>query len=1776
MRKRIFTSFLVLAAVVLFAVPTQAQTALKASKAQSGQVIKGNKAVKSTDLQKAKAAMAREALKAERDAELTAPVEKVAEQGYTPAAWVANATQWAHAQSPILKSVQTSYNKQKPVLSGAEAFNANNLLSVSAVTREHNAVRKNAPRHSLGLVTPPASAESETYYTSAGKFYLYGSNGWEDQTSAMKSIEVIVDGTDIYIAGLAYYVTDAWIKGTLSGTTATFPASQQIDDDADYPEWISGSSDGQTVSDIVFEFDQEAGTLTSTTNYIGECAVESTFSLYGYWTKPTFSKNYDGPQVVELPAGVELVEYSLTYETSSGSTGSGAAAVAVDGNDVYFKGFSTYLPDALIKGTKSGNTITFPANQYLGSYAGYDSYLYVEATFTYDAATDTYSSTDHVYSVLGGKYYDANYFNPVLKGVVEKAATPANPAITALTDSQYGYYIVFNVPNVDTDGDGLVASKLFYEIYTDTEHDVQPLTFTSATHSKLTEDLTIIPFGFTEGYDFYDTQIYLNDLYSADWNKIGIKSIYTGGGETNETEIQWFDIKDYSSTDDPDDPTDPDDPSDVITAPVTLDLTQAGALDDFGVIDNNNDGTTWSWSAANGVYYSWSTANDADDYLILPIKLEANKNYNVIVTASSYSSSYPEKFEVKVGKAGTVEALTTTAIAETTVASNVDADFDGSFTTDEAGTYYVAIHATSDKNQWRLNVKKLVIEAGAEGNAPAAVENLTVTPFDEDVLGATVAFTAPSKAIDGSALASDGITKIEILRDGNVINTITAPAPGSAQSYADNGADLTIGNHKYQVIPYGASGIGEKSEEITVFLSATLTVPYIADFTKAGTFDAFQVIDNNGDDKTWNWSATAFAYYSYSSTEDADDYLVTSPIKLEAGKSYKATVAAHSYNASYPEKLEVVVGKEATAAGLSQTVIPATTVATGTAEDFEGEFSVAETGVYYVAVHAISDKDQWSLTVEKLSIEKGAEPTAPAATELTATAGAEGALEVNLAFTVPATAVNGSALSGTEDVKIYRDDAVIATLSGVTAGSAQTYKDTDVEDGQTYTYYVVASNASGDGQKSQKVSVYVGQDELGDVQNFAITGNTANSITFAWDEATGKNGGYVNTANAEYTIYELVVKSNGYWNYLEIVDDIATVSGATTATVQYPVDEGTQGYQYFGISVKTTADNETDATAAYTWLIVGAPEDLPIEEGFTGKTLHYNWSSNGGLYISTDATDGDDVALKLTSENGNETIYFQLDKVNVNTAQNPTLLFDVTSSNINSVRVIGSKDGADTETLATESVSGEYKTVKVPLTSLQNGRYATVGFEADFVESSYVGQYSADWGDTLVVDNIKIIDFYEYNLAASVSAPKSVKAGDKATITATVKNTGENAAKDYTVTIKAGDKELLSETVSEELASFASKEFTAEFETSIFDDAADVTITAEVSYANDLNEDDDVAETVISIKEPSAAQPENLTAEDKGDEGVVLNWTAPDNATQEVKEDFDAYENGADEDGELGDWTLVNANGHTKGGIFEDLELASDGLVRAWQVFNLATYGGDNTAFAGPDGEVDNNYLVSIYNLENESYPGNDDWLISPALPGIAQTITLDVKAFNDYGAQTYQVLYSTTDTNTESFQLIEEVSDNGNEWNNVSYDLPAGTKYFAIRNITGGDEGFILAVDNINFLVGGGNVTGYNIYYEGELIATVEGGVTTYTVAADQIEAGEKTFAVSALYGETESKPVEVTVNVTTAIQNIVVNENAPADVYTLDGKLVRQQATSLNGLQGVFVVNGKAVILK
>ena len=74
----------------------------------------------------------------------------------------------------------------------------------------------------------------------------------------------------------------------------------------------------------------------------------------------------------------------------------------------------------------------------------------------------------------------------------------------------------------------------------------------------------------------------------------------------------------------------------------------------------------------------------------------------------------------------------------------------------------------------------------------------------------------------------------------------------------------------------------------------------------------------------------------------------------------------------------------------------------------------------------------------------------------------------------------------------------------------------------------------------------------------------------------------------------------------------------------------------------------------------------------------------------------------------------------------------------------------------------------------------------------------------------------------------------------------------------------------------------------------------------------------------------------------------------------------------------------------------------------------------------------------------------------------------------------------------------------------------------------------------------------------------------------GEHTFAVTAVYeGGKESAPAKAVIDITSGINEITL-DGQPVDVYTIDGRLVRRQATSLEGLKGIYLIGNKKVFVK
>lgn len=1162
----------------------------------------------------------------------------------------------------------------------------------------------------------------------------------------------------------------------------------------------------------------------------------------------------------------------------------------------------------------------------------------------------------------------------------------------------------------------------------------------------------------------------------------------------------------------------------------------------FSVIDANEDGKTWL-PEEGATFYKYNEEQAADDWLISPaFVLEAGKFYTVAVDAFCSSLSFPESIEVKMGNNESAEAMTADVIGRT----DIDWEEPQTLTNKvvsvaETGTYFFGIHAVSEADRAALKVSRFFVDETIV-DAPVAVSNLSITP-DPIAQSIAISFDVPTKNIGGNDLTST--VNIEIVRDGETLKTYEGQTPGTTIAFTDE--NVAVGVHTYTFNVSNSFGKGESTTQ-NVWMSAVYDVPYVANFAQDNeAFAHFTTINANNDGSYWEDNAT-YAAYEYDSENDADDYLVTPGLRLEAGKRYNIVVRAEAAG-EYTERFEVKIGKEATVEGLNTTVIPATEL-TGLEPiggiDVEGVYACTESGIYNVAIHCISDADMYTLMIHKLTVEMAPELTAPAAPSITVTPDATGEKRTEVNIIAPTVDNAGNPLTNNlTKIELYRDDNLLTEFSDIVPGQTISYTDADIEENGNHNYQAIPYNADGVGMKSPIVSAFVGFDVPAQVENFAAEDNVS-SIHFSWDKVTtGRNGGLVKPEEIDYIIYECE-RGTTLFNDTPV----GAVRDADHYELEQPTNEGEQDYQLWYIAAANEAGESYLSEEAVS-LIMGKPYDLPCVENWAGGTASKYWDSNSfGLNYSV-SSDGDGAAMALASQEEDSDIFITSGKLNLNDAANPTLIVDAAGFGVSSINIIGKIDeNGEAVELGTFDLTEEYQTIKVSLSQLKGGNYAHIGFTAHINAATTYDPFegSMSFGDALIIDNIRVIDQFKNDLGVELIAPEEILAGKSTYIGAMVTNWGEDRVKDFVVTIKSGDEVLLQEKGNLTLAPYARDIYAVELKTTVFSAAGEMPLTANVAFAADENAANNDAAGSINVVEPFVPAPENLQAEGGNMADVNLSW----NASSETILYTESFED------DMAGWTTIDADQDGNDWVYHNNALDEEAL--------MATNSGEGSV-----------YSESYSNAASTALTP-DNWLISPrvVLDGEFSFYAMGQDA--NYCNEHFAIYVSTGDpTDVNSFEQVSEEFVATGDMAYYSADLSsyAGQKgYVAIRHFNVTDQ-YVLVVDDATYTMDG-EADKYNIYYEGTLVATVEGSETTYAVSEDNFTTGEHQFAVTAVYANgMESKPVTTTLSVVSGIEDLQT-DSASVDVYSLDGKLLHRQTTSLHGLKGVYVVGGKKVMIK
>lgn len=462
----------------------------------------------------------------------------------------------------------------------------------------------------------------------------------------------------------------------------------------------------------------------------------------------------------------------------------------------------------------------------------------------------------------------------------------------------------------------------------------------------------------------------------------------------------------------------------------------------------------------------------------------------------------------------------------------------------------------------------------------------------------------------------------------------------------------------------------------------------------------------------------------------------------------------------------------------------------------------------------------------------------------------------------------------------------------------------------------------------------------------------------------------------------------------------------------------------------------------------------------------------------------------------------------------------------------------------------DYELVRVPLTQFKGKKYIQVAFYCK----------SGDSYTRASIDEISVRDFYEYDLAASISVPQTVKSGDDMEIVADVKNVGGDTANGYTVNLFEGD-ELVASQTGESIASDETKTYT--FKQTAGTLKRNLNYKVVVDYAADGNTANNESKAAsVSVVLPEYPAPSDLAATDNAD-GVSLSWTAADYqdftlTTTDGAEAYDAFA-----DGTIGEWTTVDKDGlNTRSDINVDsypVEFPQQGQKMSFIVMNpekakaqFTNWMDEPTGWQAPSGKQ---YFASFGSEEG----ANDDWLISPELTGEAQTVSFNIHGY--YGDE-YEVLYSTTDKNPDSFVSLSKQSAPVVTWTEAEFELPEGTKYFAIRN-TSSSYPYYIFVDDITFKAakdkGSLVLKGYNIYRDGKKLNSEPLMQLDYR---DATPARTKhLYQVTAVYTIGESAAADCEVDITSGITATQGKARNAVKTYTVSGVAVT------NGAKGMVI---------
>lgn len=981
-------------------------------------------------------------------------------------------------------------------------------------------------------------------------------------------------------------------------------------------------------------------------------------------------------------------------------------------------------------------------------------------------------------------------------------------------------------------------------------------------------------------------------------------------------------------------------------------------------------------------------------------------------------------------------------------------------------------------------------------------------------------------------------------------------------------------------------------------------------FDSQSDFDRFAVIDANHDAfqssyfkwGTWDYmfrDATSSPYgddfptqcaaYTNSEDNDGDDWLITPAITLKGGTLYNLKYKVRAHRESNTERMEVKLGRSQNATSMTTVIAEATDFNNTTYEEQTHTFRPVADGTYYIGFHALSSTDDMILYLDDISLEASGGSAVPDSVQgLTVLPDSTGVVNDTLRFKLPTTTTSGSALTSIDGVKILRNSTQIADLTNFQAGKEVSYIDLGAASSPGYiSYTVIPYNAEGDGRRAT-AQKWVGLDSPKQPDTVKVT-SAANGIAVSWTPSKPVHDGVLLSDNVKYDISLMQDETTPYRK-------VKSVTGQNSTLVTADTESGDQGKLLIGVAASNSTGSSNYAVG--NGIIFGSPYTCPFHETFPSRGNVYGFWEFGGNGIGytnsfasagttkEDDANGDGGAVELQTYY-NDSLAVVSGKISLNGTTAPKVAFSQkTSSSTGSVQTFvikpdGSVVSLSTENLADNAEPGKWLMRSFDLSPFISERYIRIGIAFNQKDVAYKQ-------NSLFLDNIFVGDLPQTDFAVKLSAPRKIRKGTDAIIKATVDNYGQSAS-NFRLLLKSDERIIVDTTLVEAIPAFDYKTLTFKYTPDKLSTDSTVEFKATVLAEGDnngSNNDDLVAVELTNADVPGIV---SASAESSDESSVNVTWI-PENRYNEKTEDFEGYEPW--DISNIGDWTLIDADSGRTAGYFDTQRVYYDNEQTpfAYIVWTPTNYGGYDITEANPSAKPygGTNALASVYSYRKVEDTGElipldaDNWLISPELTGQAQTISLHVNNYDSSHPETYEVLYSVSGKQQSDFKLLKSNNVSDAAWDYVSFKLPEGSRYFAIRHTTkvlknlNGigylSSPYLFLVDDITYEPLSLVFDHYNVYRDGQLIGTSSG--YSYIDNAPIADGVSHKYQVTAVYADgTESAPAIAAVSIANGIKTIKTEGKSSSSWYTIDGRKVM---STQNLPKGLYIIDGKKSLVR